>query len=202
MPSRNCPTFTSDLHALSDRLSKCRVIMVAMDPTGVCWIPVFQILEARGFDVVLVNVRDVRSVLGRKSDVADCEWLRHLHSVGLLRGSFRPTAERCLFAEYRVADQLRIRDHESASANRPPSSGTLAEARAAAICDLPHGTHIAQPLCKMRFARRRRLARTFSRIVQSMVTLLLTIRTRSRAMQRNLSSPSTCTALSLMPSAS
>ena len=92
---RNFPTFTSDLHALADWLSECRVTTVAMESTGVYWIPVFQILEARGFDVVLVNARHVRTVPGRKTDVADCEWLRYLHSVGLLRGSFRPPDEVC-----------------------------------------------------------------------------------------------------------
>ena len=69
---------------------------VAMESTGVYWIPVHQILEAHGFEVVLVNARHVHSVPGRKSDVADCEWLRYLHSVGLLRGSFRPADEVCV----------------------------------------------------------------------------------------------------------
>ena len=92
---RNFPTFTIDLHALADWLKECRVTTVAMESTGVYWIPVFQILEARGFEVVLVNARHVRSAPGRKSDVADCEWLRHLHSVGLLRGSYRPPDEVC-----------------------------------------------------------------------------------------------------------
>ena len=92
---RNFPTFTSDLHALADWLSECEVTTVAMESTGVYWIPVMQILEARGFDVVLVNTRHVRSAPGRKSDVADCEWLRYLHSVGLLSGSFRPPDEVC-----------------------------------------------------------------------------------------------------------
>ena len=92
---RNFPTFTSDPHALADWLSECQVTTVAMESTGVYWIPVLQILEARGFDVVLVNARHVRSAPGRKSDVADCEWLRYLHSVGLLRGSFRPPDEVC-----------------------------------------------------------------------------------------------------------
>ena len=66
-----------------------------MESTGVYWIPVFQILEARGFEAVLVNAHHVRSAPGRKSDVADCEWLRYLHSVGLLRGSFRPPDDVC-----------------------------------------------------------------------------------------------------------
>ena len=92
---RNFPTFTVDLHALADWLQESQVTTVAMESTGVYWIPVFQILEARGFEVVLVNARLVRSAPGRKSDVADCEWLRHLHSAGLLRGSFRPPDEVC-----------------------------------------------------------------------------------------------------------
>ena len=94
-PIRSFPTFTRDLHALADWLSACEVDTVAMESTGVYWIPVHQILEARGFEVVLVNARHVRSVPGRKSDVSDCEWLRYLHSVGLLRGSFRPADEVC-----------------------------------------------------------------------------------------------------------
>ena len=104
---RNFPTFTSDLHALADWLKECQVTTVAMESTGVYWIPVFQILEARGFEVVLVNARHVRSAPGRKSDVADCEWLRYLHSVGLLRGSFRPPDAVCeLRALMRHRDML------------------------------------------------------------------------------------------------
>ena len=94
-PIRNFPTFTVDLHALATWLKECQVTTVAMESTGVYWIPVHQILEEHGFEVVLVNARHVHSVPGRKSDVADCEWLRYLHSVGLLRGSFRPADEVC-----------------------------------------------------------------------------------------------------------
>lgn len=83
-------TFTGDLQQLADWLAACRVTHVAMEATGVYWIPVFEILEARGFQVSLVNARHVKNVPGRKSDVADCEWLRDLHMMGLLRGSFRP----------------------------------------------------------------------------------------------------------------
>ena len=82
-------TFTADLHRLADWLVACRVTSVAMEATGVYWIPVYDILEARGLEVLLVNARHVKHVPGRKSDVEDCEWLRELHSVGLLRGSFR-----------------------------------------------------------------------------------------------------------------
>jgi transposase len=91
-PVRQFHTFTADLQRLADWLAQCRVKTVAMESTGVYWIPVYEILEQRGFEVLLVNARDVHNVRGRKSDVTDCEWLRELHSVGLLRASFRPAA--------------------------------------------------------------------------------------------------------------
>jgi transposase len=86
-------TFTADLNQLADWLVRCGIKTVAMESTGVYWIPIFEILEARGIEVVLVNARHLRHVRGRKSDVCDCEWLRELHSVGLLSPSFRPAAE-------------------------------------------------------------------------------------------------------------
>ena len=91
-PVHEFRTFTADLHRLADWLVQCGVKTVAMESTGVFWIPLYEILEQRGFEVVLVNARDVHNVPGRKSDVKDCEWLRELHSVGLLRASFRPAA--------------------------------------------------------------------------------------------------------------
>ena len=89
-PVQSFKTFTGDLLRLADWLAACRVTSVAMEATGIYWIPLYEILESRGFAVVLVNARHVKNVPGRKSDVLDCEWLRELHSVGLLRGSFRP----------------------------------------------------------------------------------------------------------------
>jgi transposase len=89
-PVRRFSSFTEDFHAATNWLKNCRVDTVAMESTGVYWIPLFQILEARGFKVLLVNARHVKNVPGRKSDVADCQWVQYLHSVGLLRGSFRP----------------------------------------------------------------------------------------------------------------
>jgi transposase len=91
-PVREFRTFTAELIRLADWLGQCRIKTVAMESTGVYWIPLYEILEERGFEVVLVNARDVHNVPGRKSDVQDCEWLRELHSVGLLRASFRPAA--------------------------------------------------------------------------------------------------------------
>jgi transposase len=99
-PVRCFKTFTEDLHALADWLVGCGVKTVAMEATGVYWIPIYEILEARGVEVVLVNARHVKNVPGRKSDVTDCEWLRELHSVGLLRGSFRPAAEMAALRSY------------------------------------------------------------------------------------------------------
>ena len=90
-PVQSFPTFTGDLHRLADWLTACRITHVAMEATGVYWIPIFEILDTRGFQVILVNARHVKNLPGRKSDVSDCEWLRDLHILGLLRGSFRPT---------------------------------------------------------------------------------------------------------------
>jgi transposase len=99
-PVRCFKTFTADLHLLADWLVACGIKTVAMEATGVYWIPIYEILEARGLEVLLVNARHVKSVPGRKSDVTDCEWLRELHSVGLLRGSFRPAAEIAALRSY------------------------------------------------------------------------------------------------------
>jgi transposase len=87
---RTFRSFTSDLHGLADWLKKVGITTIAMESTGVYWIPVFEILEARGFEVILVNARDVKNVPGRKTDVNDAQWLQQLHEHGLLRGSFRP----------------------------------------------------------------------------------------------------------------
>jgi transposase len=92
---RSFPTFTQDLYALADWLKHCGVKTVAMESTGVYWIPLFQILEGRGFEVCLVNARHVKNVPGRRTDVSDCQWLQFLHSVGLLRASYRPEQEVC-----------------------------------------------------------------------------------------------------------
>ena len=92
---RSFPTFTQDLYALADWLKACEIETVAMESTGVYWIPLFQILEECGFEVCLVNARHVKNVPGRRTDVSDCQWLQFLHSVGLLKASFRPAQEVC-----------------------------------------------------------------------------------------------------------
>ena len=95
-PVRCFGTFTVELGLLSEWLQQCRIETVAMEATGVYWIPPYQILEAAGLEVCLVNARSFQNVPGRKTDVSDCQWLQRLHSAGLLRGSFRPAQEVCV----------------------------------------------------------------------------------------------------------
>lgn len=93
-------TFTADLKALADWLVGHHVDTVAMESTGVYWIPAFELLEARGLKVYLVNARHMKGVPGRKSDYLDCQWIQKLHSLGLLTNSFRPDAEMCALRAY------------------------------------------------------------------------------------------------------
>jgi transposase len=93
-------TFTPDLQRLADWLENNQVDTVAMESTGVYWIPVFELLEERGFKVYLVNGRHIKHVPGRKSDVQDCQWIQKLHMLGLLTGSFRPEGEICALRAY------------------------------------------------------------------------------------------------------
>jgi transposase len=92
-PVRSFRSFTADLNALADWLVRLEITTVAMESTGVYWIPAFEILEARGLEVVLVNARDAKNVPGRKTDINDAQWIQQLHSYGLLRASFRPGAQ-------------------------------------------------------------------------------------------------------------
>jgi transposase len=90
---REFKSFTTDLHNLSRWLKEVGVTSVAMESTGVYWIPLFEILESDGFEVFLVNARDVKQVPGRKTDYNDAQWLQKLHQFGLLRASFRPSEQ-------------------------------------------------------------------------------------------------------------
>jgi transposase len=100
-PVRKFGTYTPDLYALADWLQSCGIETVAMESTGVYWIPIYEILEARGVEVYLVNARHLKHVPGRKSDWQDCQWIQRLHSLGLLNGSFRPEGEMCALRAYR-----------------------------------------------------------------------------------------------------
>ena len=89
-PMREFEAFTADLYRLADWLTECGVETVVMESTGVYWIPLFGVLEERGFQVMLVDPRRIKNVPGRKTDVVDCQWLQQLHTYGLLSGAFRP----------------------------------------------------------------------------------------------------------------
>src|SRR3989454_8281368 len=89
---RRFECFTADLHRLADWLQQCGVTTVAMQSTGVYWIPLYEILDARDLEVYLVNARHTKNLPGRKSDVQESQWLLKLHTYGLLRNSFHPAA--------------------------------------------------------------------------------------------------------------
>jgi transposase len=129
-PVRSFGTFTPDLEKLADWLTEHGIATVAMESTGVYWIPLFQLLDSRGFEVFLVNARHAKALPGRKTDVKDCQWLQHLHSVGLLDASFRPedaivairtlsrhrdslikTASRCIQHMQKALTQMNIHLH-------------------------------------------------------------------------------------------
>jgi transposase len=99
-PVRSFGTFTADLHRLVDWFTECGVETVVMESTSVYWIPIFELLDARGFAVFLVNARDAKHVPGRKTDVSDAQWLQRLHSYGLLRASFRPKGQIAVLRAY------------------------------------------------------------------------------------------------------
>jgi transposase len=112
-PVRTFQTFTDDLHRLADWFARCGIKTVVMESTGVYWIPVYDILEQRGFEVMLVNARDAKHVPGRKSDVSDAQWLQRLHEYGLLRASFRPQAEMAGLRAY-LRQRERLLDYAAA----------------------------------------------------------------------------------------
>jgi transposase len=104
-PVRTFQSFTADIERMADWLISMGITTVAMESTGVYWIPVYEILEERGLAVVLANARDCKTVPGRKSDVNDAQWLQRLHACGLLRASFRPSRDIAALRAY-----MRIRD--------------------------------------------------------------------------------------------
>lgn len=113
-PVRSFGTFTADLDQLVKWFVECGVETVVMESTSVYWIPIFELLDARGFAVFLVNARDAKHVPGRKTDVSDAQWLQRLHSFGLLRASFRPKGQ---IAELRAYVRQRERLLEYAASH-------------------------------------------------------------------------------------
>ena len=94
-PVRRCGTFTSDLDQMAEWLVSCGVTTVAMESTGVYWIPVYDAVERHGIEPCLVNPRNMKNVPGKRTDFHECQWIQHLHSLGLLHAAFRPESEVC-----------------------------------------------------------------------------------------------------------
>jgi transposase len=105
-------TFTPDLHRLADWLVANGVDTVALESTGIYWVPVYEILEARGLKVYLVNAQHIKNVPGRKSDVQDCQWIQKLHALGLLTASFRPDSEMRVLRTY-LRHRAQLIEHRS-----------------------------------------------------------------------------------------
>lgn len=106
-PVREFGSWTADLHRLAGWLKSCGIRTVAMQSTGVYWIALYEVLEQEGLEVYLVNARGTKNLPGRKSDVQECQWLRKLHTYGLLRNSFRPPEEiRSVRTIWRQRDRL------------------------------------------------------------------------------------------------
>jgi transposase len=100
-PVRGFGAYTAALEALADWLEACGITTVALESTGVYWIPLFELLESRGFEVCLVDPQQVQKTRGRpKSDVHDCQWLQRLHTFGLLARAFRPVDQVCVLRSY------------------------------------------------------------------------------------------------------
>jgi transposase len=108
-PVRRFGAFTIDLIAMADWLESCEIDTIAMESTGVYWIPLMEILEERGFEVLLVDPRKLKNVSGRKTDVLDCQWIQQLHTYGLLTGAFRPSDEICGLRSYVRQREMLIR---------------------------------------------------------------------------------------------
>ncbi len=124
-------TFTPDLCQLADWLVACGVETVAMEATGVYWIPAFEMLEARGLRVYLVNARHMKNVPGRKSDYLDCQWIQKLHTLGFLTSSFRPEAQMCRLRAY-------LRHRASLLQHRAPHILQMQKALLQMNLQLPH----------------------------------------------------------------
>ena len=105
-PVQEFGSWTADLQRMADWLAACGIQQVVMQSTGVYWIAVYEVLEQRGFAVCLTNARETKNLPGRKTDVQESQWLRQMHSYGLLRNSFRPPQEiRAIRTIWRLRDR-------------------------------------------------------------------------------------------------
>lgn len=110
---REFTSFTTDLNAMAAWLKRCGIKTIAMESTGVYWIPLYELLEDNGFEVKLVDARQAKNVSGRKTDVLDCQWIQQLHTYGLLNAAFRPTEEICALRSYVRQRQMLIQNASS-----------------------------------------------------------------------------------------
>jgi transposase len=94
-PVRVFATFTSDLNQMAEWLKSCGITTVAMESTGVYWIPVYDVIEQHGIRACLVNPRNMKNVPGKRTDYHECQWIQHLHTMGLLQAAFRPDGDVC-----------------------------------------------------------------------------------------------------------
>lgn len=113
VPVRRFSSLTVDLHRLADWLESCGIETVAMESTGVYWIPLYDVLEERGFEVLLVNPHQLRYAPARKSDVLDCQWIQELHTCGLLTGAFRPDESFCALRSYMRQRDRHLRERST-----------------------------------------------------------------------------------------
>jgi len=104
-PVQTFQAFTGDIERMADWLVSIGIKTVAMESTGVYWVPVYEVLRSRGIEAIVANAREARTVPGRKSDVNDAQWLQRLHACGLLRASFRPAPDIAALRSY-----LRLRE--------------------------------------------------------------------------------------------
>jgi transposase len=130
---RDFGAFTSDLQRLAAWLTQCRIETVVMESTGIYWIPLFELLDARGFQVLLVDARKVKNVSGRKSDVLDCQWLQQLHTYGLLSGAFGPADQICALRAY-VRQRAMLVSYAAAHVQHMPQGAAPDEPAAAQCC--------------------------------------------------------------------
>jgi transposase len=112
-PVRRFGTCTPDLQELATWLLQCGVTSVAMEATGIYWVPVFEVLEARGLQVWVINPHQLKHVPGRKSDVKDCQWIQRLHTFGLLSNSFQPAADMRALRSY-LRQRAMLLEHRAA----------------------------------------------------------------------------------------
>jgi len=118
-PVRKCGTFTGDLNEMAEWLASCGITTVAMESTGVYWIPVYEAVERYGIQPCLVNPRNMKNVPGKRTDFHECQWIQQLHSMGLLHAAFRPDSDVCAVRSHIATIWWRWRASTSSTCRKP-----------------------------------------------------------------------------------